>query len=373
MAREGGCGSGWRLAVVRDKGCIGEVLQGLEMPSSSASSSGAGTSKTPCCSKVGLKRGPWTPEEDELLSNYINKEGEGRWRTLPKRAGLLRCGKSCRLRWMNYLRPSVKRGLIAPDEEDLILRLHRLLGNRWSLIAGRIPGRTDNEIKNYWNTHLSKKLISQGIDPRTHKPLSPNSSSAVDDKPSSSKANQIQIPIPPKPNRNVVTPPPPPPPALEQPVSSSGRILINNKGRNRYYFEGPNANLGQYHGEEGLGNGGVVDYQNNSDVCGIGLRSSNGLGGCNEDDDYDINYCSDDVFSSFLNSLIKEDVFNSQHHQVQQQFNGIAIAPAAAGSSDPLIYPPQSLAFGAGWDAPIMSASNQIDPKRVHDHVEKQF
>nr|WQQ41703.1 MYB15 protein [Camellia japonica] len=323
-----------------------------------------------------MKRGPWTPEEDELLSNYINKEGEGRWRTLPKRAGLLRCGKSCRLRWMNYLRPSVKRGLIAPDEEDLILRLHRLLGNRWSLIAGRIPGRTDNEIKNYWNTHLSKKLISQGIDPRTHKPLSPNSSSAVDDKPSSSKANQIQIPIPPKPNRNVVTPPPPPPPALEQPVSSSGRILINNKGRNRYYFEGPNGNLGQYHGEEGLGNGGVVDYQNNSDVCGIGLRSSNGLGGGNEDDDYDINYCSDDVFSSFLNSLIKEDVFNSQHHQVQQQFNGIAIAPAAAaaaGSSDPLIYPPQSLAFGAGWDAPIMSASNQIDPKRVHDHVEKQF
>lgn len=126
---------------------------------------------TPCCSKVGIKRGPWTPEEDEVLANFVKKEGEGRWRTLPKRAGLQRCGKSCRLRWMNYLRPSVKRGHIAPDEEDLILRLHRLLGNRWSLIAGRIPGRTDNEIKNYWNTHLSKKLISQGIDPRTHKPL----------------------------------------------------------------------------------------------------------------------------------------------------------------------------------------------------------
>ncbi|KAF2288200.1 hypothetical protein GH714_004951 [Hevea brasiliensis] len=136
------------------------------------------TATTPCCSKVGIKRGPWTPEEDELLSNYVKKEGAGRWRTLPKRAGLLRCGKSCRLRWMNYLRPSVKRGRIAPDEEDLILRLHRLLGNRWSLIAGRIPGRTDNEIKNYWNTHLSKKLISQGIDPRTHKPLNPNPNSS---------------------------------------------------------------------------------------------------------------------------------------------------------------------------------------------------
>ncbi|KAA8516942.1 hypothetical protein F0562_017240 [Nyssa sinensis] len=79
---------------------------------------------------------------------------------------------------MNYLRPSVKRGQIAPDEEDLILRLHRLLGNRWALIAGRIPGRTDNEIKNYWNSHLSKKLISQGIDPRTHKPMNPNPNSS---------------------------------------------------------------------------------------------------------------------------------------------------------------------------------------------------
>lgn len=96
----------------------------------SSSSTVGNKTTTSCCSKVGLKRGPWTPEEDELLSNYIKREGEGRWRTLPKKAGLLRCGKSCRLRWMNYLRPSVKRGHIAPDEEDLILRLHRLLGNR---------------------------------------------------------------------------------------------------------------------------------------------------------------------------------------------------------------------------------------------------
>ncbi|MED6157130.1 hypothetical protein PIB30_020449 [Stylosanthes scabra] len=129
------------------------------------------TSTTPCCTKIGIKKGPWSAEEDEILANFVHREGEGRWRTLPKRAGLQRCGKSCRLRWMNYLRPSVKRGQIAPDEEDLILRLHRLLGNRWALIAGRLPGRTDNEIKNYWNTHLSKKLIKRGIDPRTHKAL----------------------------------------------------------------------------------------------------------------------------------------------------------------------------------------------------------
>ncbi|PSS23525.1 Transcription factor like [Actinidia chinensis var. chinensis] len=128
--------------------------------------------RAPCCAKVGLHRGPWTAREDSLLTNYIQVHGEGNWRSLPKKAGLLRCGKSCRLRWMNYLRPDIKRGNITPDEDDLIVKMHALLGNRWSLIAGRLPGRTDNEIKNYWNTHLSKKLRSQGTDPNTHKKLS---------------------------------------------------------------------------------------------------------------------------------------------------------------------------------------------------------
>ncbi|XP_027350986.1 transcription repressor MYB6-like [Abrus precatorius] len=125
--------------------------------------------RAPCCAKVGLHRGPWTPREDALLTKYIQAHGEGQWRSLPKRAGLLRCGKSCRLRWMNYLRPDIKRGNITPEEDDLIIRMHSLLGNRWSLIAGRLPGRTDNEIKNYWNTHLCKKLKNQGTDPNTDK------------------------------------------------------------------------------------------------------------------------------------------------------------------------------------------------------------
>ncbi|KAI3421438.1 uncharacterized protein J3R85_012249 [Psidium guajava] len=114
--------------------------------------------RAPCCSKVGLHRGPWSDKEDRLLIRYIQAHGEGQWKSMPKRAGLLRCGKSCRLRWMNYLRPDIKRGNVTPDEEDLIVRLHTLLGNRWSLIAGRLPGRTDNEIKNYWNSHLSKRV-----------------------------------------------------------------------------------------------------------------------------------------------------------------------------------------------------------------------
>ncbi|MED6197143.1 transcription factor [Stylosanthes scabra] len=125
--------------------------------------------RAPCCSKVGLHRGPWTPREDALLTQYIQSQGEGQWRSLPKRAGLLRCGKSCRLRWMNYLRPDIKRGNITPEEDDLIIRMHSLLGNRWSLIAGRLPGRTDNEIKNYWNTHLSKKLLRNQQDPKKKK------------------------------------------------------------------------------------------------------------------------------------------------------------------------------------------------------------
>ncbi|KAJ4970979.1 hypothetical protein NE237_004078 [Protea cynaroides] len=115
--------------------------------------------RSPCCSKdEGLNRGAWTDLEDKVLTDYIKIHGEGRWRDLPKKSGLKRCGKSCRLRWLNYLRPDIKRGNITQEEEDLIVRLHKLLGNRWSLIAGRLPARTDNEIKNYWNTTLSKKL-----------------------------------------------------------------------------------------------------------------------------------------------------------------------------------------------------------------------
>ncbi|KAF7837919.1 tannin-related R2R3 MYB transcription factor [Senna tora] len=125
--------------------------------------------RSPCCSKEGLNRGAWTAHEDKILTDYITLHGEGRWRNLPKRAGLKRCGKSCRLRWLNYLRPDIKRGNISPDEEDLIIRLHNLLGNRWSLIAGRLPGRTDNEIKNYWNTNLGKKLHNKDKDPHLQK------------------------------------------------------------------------------------------------------------------------------------------------------------------------------------------------------------
>ncbi|CAA0403042.1 unnamed protein product [Arabidopsis thaliana] len=128
--------------------------------------------RQPCCDKVGLKKGPWTIEEDKKLINFILTNGHCCWRALPKLSGLLRCGKSCRLRWINYLRPDLKRGLLSEYEEQKVINLHAQLGNRWSKIASHLPGRTDNEIKNHWNTHIKKKLRKMGIDPLTHKPLS---------------------------------------------------------------------------------------------------------------------------------------------------------------------------------------------------------
>ncbi|KAF5751571.1 transcription factor RAX2-like [Tripterygium wilfordii] len=96
--------------------------------------------RAPCCDKANVKKGPWSPEEDLKLKDYIEKNGTGgNWIVFPQRAGLKRCGKSCRLRWLNYLRPNIKHG-------------------KWSIIASQLPGRTDNDIKNYWNTKLKKKL-----------------------------------------------------------------------------------------------------------------------------------------------------------------------------------------------------------------------
>ncbi|CAL9150543.1 unnamed protein product [Musa hybrid cultivar] len=117
-----------------------------------------GMGRPPCCDKVGVKKGPWTPEEDLVLVSYIQEHGPGNWRAVPTNTGLMRCSKSCRLRWTNYLRPGIKRGNFTDQEERLIIHLQALLGNRWAAIASYLPERTDNDIKNFWNTHLKKKL-----------------------------------------------------------------------------------------------------------------------------------------------------------------------------------------------------------------------
>ncbi|CAI9088891.1 OLC1v1023342C1 [Oldenlandia corymbosa var. corymbosa] len=119
----------------------------------------------PTIDENGMKKGAWNEEEDNKLRTYIQRHGIWNWRQMPKYAGLNRCGKSCRLRWMNYLKPGVRRGNYTPQEEELILQLHRQFGNRWSVIASKLPGRTDNDIKNHWNAHMSRRThYSNSID-----------------------------------------------------------------------------------------------------------------------------------------------------------------------------------------------------------------
>ncbi|RZS27062.1 hypothetical protein BHM03_00060492 [Ensete ventricosum] len=155
---------------------------------------------TPTCSEeVGVKKGPWTPEEDIILVSYIQEHGPGNWRAVPANTGdlgcfivfiqsslvqpltcscvlclpgLMRCSKSCRLRWTNYLRPGIKRGNFTDQENRIIIHLQALLGNRWAAIASYLPQRTDNDIKNHWNTHLKKKVRKVEADGNGPKPSS---------------------------------------------------------------------------------------------------------------------------------------------------------------------------------------------------------
>ncbi|GFQ07638.1 transcription factor rax3 [Phtheirospermum japonicum] len=126
--------------------------------------------RAPCCDKANVKKGPWSPEEDAKLKDYIEKYGTGgNWIALPQKIGLMRCGKSCRLRWLNYLRPNLKHGGFTEEEDNLICSLYISIGSRWSIIAAQLPGRTDNDIKNYWNTRLKKKLLGRRRQSKTNR------------------------------------------------------------------------------------------------------------------------------------------------------------------------------------------------------------
>ncbi|CAI9108160.1 OLC1v1007700C1 [Oldenlandia corymbosa var. corymbosa] len=332
----------------------------------------ATSSPSSCCnngSKAGLKRGPWTPEEDQLLSEYIKREGEGKWRTLPKKAGLLRCGKSCRLRWMNYLRPSVKRGHIAPDEEDLILRLHRLLGNRWSLIAGRIPGRTDNEIKNYWNTHLSKKLISQGIDPRTHKPLLSSSPSLLMEPPYNQDHHHHSVVVSDNNNNNIISNNNQDGDHDKPSTSSSPskRITHNPSSTCTTFAPFHSSTFMQEEDQQGglmFGGGGddhmmMMMTDDHADHHMYGMMSI--------DDDHH------DVFSSFFNSLMstgdahRDVLINSQNQQQQ-----LLLDLDGHGDGDDV----GNLMFSFGsaaWDAPaIIPTTATNDSKGQHFSHQQQ-
>ncbi|KAL6845064.1 hypothetical protein ACP4OV_024559 [Aristida adscensionis] len=133
--------------------------------------------RSPCCDKTKVKRGPWSQEEDAILRSFVQRFGNaGNWIALPQKAGLRRCGKSCRLRWLNYLRPEVRHGGFTDEEDSLILSLYGELGSKWSVIASRLPGRTDNDVKNYWNTKLKKRYLAATSDGRPPSPAPPQPS-----------------------------------------------------------------------------------------------------------------------------------------------------------------------------------------------------
>ncbi|XP_062208567.1 transcription factor MYB36-like [Phragmites australis] len=143
--------------------------------------------RSPCCDKTRVKRGPWSQEEDTILRTFVERFGNaGNWIALPQKAGLKRCGKSCRLRWLNYLRPELRHGGFTDEEDNLILSLYGEIGSKWSVIASRLPGRTDNDVKNYWNTKLKKRYLAtitgKGTPPPpTPPPSSDDSVAAADD------------------------------------------------------------------------------------------------------------------------------------------------------------------------------------------------
>ncbi|XP_039063293.1 LOW QUALITY PROTEIN: transcription factor MYB33-like [Hibiscus syriacus] len=187
-----------------------------------------------------LKKGPWTSAEDAILIDYVKRHGEGNWNAVQKHSGLFRCGKSCRLRWANHLRPNLKKGAFTQEEEQLIIELHAKMGNKWARMAAHLPGRTDNEIKNYWNTRIKRRQraglplyppevclqalneshsvsAANGLDKGPHDILQNNSYEIPDVVFDSLKVNQNVLPYVP-----------------EVPVISADRMLMKGLGSSQY-------------------------------------------------------------------------------------------------------------------------------------------
>ncbi|RCV27138.1 hypothetical protein SETIT_5G301200v2 [Setaria italica] len=154
--------------------------------------------RSPCCDKTKVKRGPWSQEEDAVLRSFVERFGNaGNWIALPQKAGLKRCGKSCRLRWLNYLRPELRHGGFTDEEDSLILSLYGDIGSKWSVIASRLPGRTDNDVKNYWNTKLKKRYLASTGEGRPPSPPPPPPPPPASDDDSQSRHDEPPPPTPP--------------------------------------------------------------------------------------------------------------------------------------------------------------------------------
>ncbi|KAK7372697.1 hypothetical protein VNO80_06084 [Phaseolus coccineus] len=148
------------------------VLEGFAMISLKSCTLSSFSGEDKSSDENNLKKGPWTAAEDDILAEYVRRHGTGNWNIVQKNTGLARCGKSCRLRWTNHLRPDLRRGAFSNEEQRKVIELHALMGNKWAKMAQELPGRTDNEIKNFWNTRLKKrKRVGLGIYPDDIKPV----------------------------------------------------------------------------------------------------------------------------------------------------------------------------------------------------------
>ncbi|CAK8569802.1 unnamed protein product [Lathyrus sativus] len=226
--------------------------------------------RAPCCDKANVKKGPWSPEEDSKLKSYIEQHGTGgNWIALPQKIGLKRCGKSCRLRWLNYLRPNLKHGGFSEEEDNIICSLYISIGSRWSIIAAQLPGRTDNDIKNYWNTRLKKKLLGKHRKEQHHQQQQArnrgnNGVNIVkqenNNQFSLSDLVQEHAYLPHHVMQNLLStpPPPPPPPSMLSSYTNQGfndqdsirKLLIKLGGRfsGDYHHHHPNSSTNDFDG-----------------------------------------------------------------------------------------------------------------------------
>ncbi|CAO2826591.1 unnamed protein product [Amaranthus hypochondriacus] len=252
--------------------------------------------RAPCCEKMGLKKGPWTPEEDQILINYIRLNGHNNWRALPKLAGLLRCGKSCRLRWTNYLRPDIKRGNFTQDEEETIIKLHEMLGNRWSAIAARLPGRTDNEIKNVWHTHLKKRLVKQTEPDQIVSTTTTRTTKKRSRKPKSKEKNMVSKVIKCEP----VSP---------QPCTSTSSIITSSSSGNNANFNKENVVLS---------NGYIGDFPELNDEFWMEVLSVEDTAMSTDDNLPSVSHCN---FDTSENLIVKsESESGSKFHCDEMDF-----------------------------------------------------